>query len=87
MPLATKTNTKLMPNSNIFYASYTYKFGEVNIIDSHDLPFVPKLGLFFILAKINGWKSRARQGKLDGVAPNFSLMGYISPRIVLYKIK
>ena len=67
------------------YNYFTYKFGEVDIINSHDLPLKPKLGLILVLTEINGWKARTGESKLYRIAPNLSLMWYICLRIVFCK--
>ena len=63
----------------------SYQFAEIHVINSHNFAFIPKLGLFFVLAKFNGRESWTRQSKLDGITPNFSLMRHRCFGLMFYK--
>ena len=61
----------------------THQFREVGVVDPHNVSFVPKLCLFFVLEELDRGRPRVWKSELDRITPNFPLVGHRVVDIVL----
>ena len=63
----------------------SHQFIEVEVVQLHDLSLVPQRGDLLVLVELYDGESWAWEGELNGVAPNFALVGNTRLGVVLWK--
>ena len=64
---------------------HSHQFIEVEVVQLHDLSLVPQRCDLLVLVELHDRESWAREGELNGVAPDLALVGNARLGVVLWK--